>query len=84
MAVPLTLKTAIGTYPHTRPLKDGTISSPRVCLDHVDAAAGLEPREHPDLRTLIPDAVSVEESRQPDPPRALHLRAAHHNPHPDC
>src|SRR3981081_4022367 len=36
MAAPLTLKTAIGTYPHTRPLKDGTSSSPRVCLDHVE------------------------------------------------
>jgi 4,5-dihydroxyphthalate decarboxylase len=36
MAVPLTLKTAIGNYPHTRPLKDGTTSSQRVCLDHVE------------------------------------------------
>jgi 4,5-dihydroxyphthalate decarboxylase len=36
MAAPLTLKTAIGNYPHTRPLKDGTVSSPRVCLDHVE------------------------------------------------
>src|SRR6266568_5217350 len=33
---PLTLKTAIGTYPYTRPLKDGSIDSPRVCLDHVE------------------------------------------------
>jgi len=36
MAPPLTLKTAIGTYPYTRPLKDGSIDSPRVCLDHVE------------------------------------------------
>jgi 4,5-dihydroxyphthalate decarboxylase len=36
VAGPLTLKTAIGTYPHTRPLKDGRISSPRVCLDHAE------------------------------------------------
>jgi 4,5-dihydroxyphthalate decarboxylase len=36
MAAPLTLKTAIGTYPHTRPLKDGSITSPRLCLDHVE------------------------------------------------
>jgi 4,5-dihydroxyphthalate decarboxylase len=36
MATPLTLKTAIGTYPYTRPLKDGSIDSPRVCLDHVE------------------------------------------------
>jgi 4,5-dihydroxyphthalate decarboxylase len=32
----VTLKTAIGTYPYTRPLKDGTVSSPRVCLAHVE------------------------------------------------
>ncbi|GAC1321262.1 MAG: ABC transporter substrate-binding protein [Chloroflexota bacterium] len=36
MAVRLALKTAIGSYPHTRPLKDGTITSPRICLDHVE------------------------------------------------
>ena len=36
MAGLLTLKTAIGTYPHTRPLKDGTVTSPRLCLDHVE------------------------------------------------
>jgi 4,5-dihydroxyphthalate decarboxylase len=36
MAEPLTLKTAIGTYPHTIPLKNGSITSPRVCLDHVE------------------------------------------------
>jgi 4,5-dihydroxyphthalate decarboxylase len=35
---PLTLKTAIGTYPYTRPLKDGAVTSPRVCFDHVDVA----------------------------------------------
>ena len=26
----------MGDYPHTRPLKDGTVSSPRVCLEFVD------------------------------------------------
>ena len=36
MAPMLTLKTAIGTYAYTRPLKDGTVSSPRLCLDHLD------------------------------------------------
>jgi 4,5-dihydroxyphthalate decarboxylase len=36
MAAPLTLKTAIGSYRHTRPLKDGSVSSPRLCLDHVE------------------------------------------------
>jgi 4,5-dihydroxyphthalate decarboxylase len=36
MAAPLTLKTAIGTYPHTRPLKDGSIASARLCLEHVE------------------------------------------------
>jgi 4,5-dihydroxyphthalate decarboxylase len=36
MAAPLTLKTLIGSYPHTLPLKDGGVSSPRVCLDHVE------------------------------------------------
>src|SRR5919198_5910795 len=36
MAAPLTLKTAIGTYPHTGPLKNGSVTSPRVCLDHVE------------------------------------------------
>jgi 4,5-dihydroxyphthalate decarboxylase len=36
MAPMLTLKTAIGTYPYTRPLKDGTVSSPRLCLEHVE------------------------------------------------
>src|ERR1041385_863803 len=36
MAAPLTLKTAIGTYPHTVPLKDGSVTNPRVCLDHVE------------------------------------------------
>ena len=36
MAAPLTLKTAIGTYPHTVPLKDGSVTSERVCLDHVE------------------------------------------------
>jgi 4,5-dihydroxyphthalate decarboxylase len=36
MAAPLTLKTAIGTYPHTVPLKDGSVTSPRICLDQVN------------------------------------------------
>jgi 4,5-dihydroxyphthalate decarboxylase len=36
MAAPLTLKTAIGTYPHTRPLKDATVTSQLLCLDHVE------------------------------------------------
>ena len=36
MAAPLTLKTAIGTYPHTVPLKNGAVTNPRVCLDHVE------------------------------------------------
>jgi len=36
MAAQLTLKTAIGTYPHTVPLKNGSVTSPRVCLDHVE------------------------------------------------
>lgn len=35
-AGPLRLKTAIGTYPHTRALKDGSVTSERVCLDHVE------------------------------------------------
>ena len=36
MVAQRTLRTAIGTYPHTRPLKDGSVSSPRLCLDHVE------------------------------------------------
>src|ERR1700730_15097620 len=36
MAAALTLKTAVGNYPHTRPLKDGTVTSPRLCLEHID------------------------------------------------
>lgn len=36
MAAPLPLTIVIGSYPHTRPLKDGTITSPRVCLEHID------------------------------------------------
>jgi hypothetical protein len=36
MTAPLTLKTVIGNHPHTRPLKDGSITSPRVCLEHVE------------------------------------------------
>ena len=34
-----TFKTAIGSYPHTLPLKDGRVTSPRLCLEHVVAAA---------------------------------------------
>jgi 4,5-dihydroxyphthalate decarboxylase len=30
------LTTAIGTYPYTQPLKDGSITSPRITLDHKD------------------------------------------------
>ena len=36
MGPPVSLKTAIGTYPYTRPLKDGTVSSPRLRLEHVE------------------------------------------------
>ena len=36
MADVLTLKTAIGMYPYTRPLKDGTVTSPRVALEHAE------------------------------------------------
>lgn len=32
----LSLKTAVGTYGHTMPLKDGTIASEQVALDHVE------------------------------------------------
>jgi 4,5-dihydroxyphthalate decarboxylase len=38
MSEPVTLKTAIGTYPYTRPLKDGSVSSPRLCLEHVEVS----------------------------------------------
>jgi len=34
VAVPLTYTTAIGSYPSTRPLKDGHVTSPRIYLDH--------------------------------------------------
>jgi 4,5-dihydroxyphthalate decarboxylase len=36
MAAPLVLRTAIGTYPYTRPLEDGRVTSQRVSLDHVE------------------------------------------------
>jgi 4,5-dihydroxyphthalate decarboxylase len=37
MAVaPHTFSTAIGSYPHTRPLKDGTVTSERLSLAHVE------------------------------------------------
>jgi 4,5-dihydroxyphthalate decarboxylase len=35
-AGPLRLKTAIGSYPYTRPLRDGAVSSDRVVLEHAD------------------------------------------------
>jgi 4,5-dihydroxyphthalate decarboxylase len=35
-ATPRVLTAAIGTYPYTRPLKDGSVSSPRIQLDHKD------------------------------------------------
>jgi 4,5-dihydroxyphthalate decarboxylase len=38
MAAPRTLKTAIGTYPHTIPLKERTITSPRLDLEFVDVS----------------------------------------------
>src|SRR5436190_1307423 len=31
---PRTLTTAIGSYPHTLPLKDGRVTSSRLCLEH--------------------------------------------------
>lgn len=36
MAAPLTLTTVVGNYPHTLPLKDGRVTSPRLRLDHVE------------------------------------------------
>jgi len=36
MVAPPVLRTAIGSYAHTRPLKDGSVSSPRMCLEHVE------------------------------------------------
>jgi 4,5-dihydroxyphthalate decarboxylase len=36
MPAPLVLRTAIGTYGHTRPLKDGTVSSERLRLEQVE------------------------------------------------
>jgi 4,5-dihydroxyphthalate decarboxylase len=33
---PLILRTSIGTYPHTLPLKDGSVTSERVRLEHID------------------------------------------------
>ena len=36
MASPLVLKTAIGTYEHTKALKDGTITSDRIALDFIE------------------------------------------------
>ena len=34
----LTLKTAVGNYGHTAPLKDGTVASEQVALDHVEVS----------------------------------------------
>ena len=56
MAVPLTLKTAIGTYPHTRPLKDGTVSSPRLRRDHV-----LQQSAYGMLLHITPRTLTAEE-----------------------
>src|SRR5207253_1731092 len=36
MGPAVSVKTAVGTYPYTRPLKDGTVSSPRLRLEHVE------------------------------------------------
>src|SRR3984893_13393037 len=36
MADLVTLRTAIGNYPYLRPLKDGRVASPRLCLEHVE------------------------------------------------
>ncbi len=36
VGAPHTFKTAIGSYPHTLPLKDGRVTSPRLCLQHVE------------------------------------------------
>jgi len=38
MAARLRLRTAIGSYPHTRPLKDATVTSQRLCLEHVEVS----------------------------------------------
>jgi 4,5-dihydroxyphthalate decarboxylase len=38
MDAPVTLRTAIGNYAHTRPLKDRTVSSPRLELEFADVA----------------------------------------------
>lgn len=36
VGAPHTFKTAMGKYPHTLPLKDGRITSPRLCFEHVE------------------------------------------------
>ena len=36
VGAPHTFRTAIGSYPHTLPLKDGRVTSPRLCLEHID------------------------------------------------
>jgi 4,5-dihydroxyphthalate decarboxylase len=38
MAGPLTLRTVIGNYPHTRPLRDGSVTSQRLCLEQVEVS----------------------------------------------
>src|SRR4051794_24891510 len=38
MAQPLTLKTAIGTYGHTRALKDASVAPQGISLDHVEVS----------------------------------------------
>jgi 4,5-dihydroxyphthalate decarboxylase len=47
--------------PSTRRAPAGAALADLLRSGKIDAAAGLEPAEHPDLRTLIPDAVQVEE-----------------------
>ena len=32
----LTLKTAIGNYGHTTPLKDGTVASEQISMEHIE------------------------------------------------
>jgi 4,5-dihydroxyphthalate decarboxylase len=36
VGAPHTLRTAIGSYPHTLPLQDGRVTSERVCLEHIN------------------------------------------------
>jgi 4,5-dihydroxyphthalate decarboxylase len=36
VGAPHTFRTAIGSYPHTLPLKDGRVTSARLCLEHIE------------------------------------------------